>query len=52
MSVYHEQGGACRGQKRKSDPMELDSEVVVSCLVWALGSELSSLRKQSVLLSS
>lgn len=28
---------ALRSQKRLSDPLELDLEVIVSCLLWVLG---------------
>lgn len=31
-----------QGRKRTSDPLELESQVVVSYLIWMLGSELKS----------
>lgn len=32
--------GACRGQKRALDPLELELQVTVGCLMWVLGTEL------------
>lgn len=31
------------GQKRVSDPSEMELELIVNCLVWDLGTELGSL---------
>ena len=28
---------ACRGQKKASDPLELELQAVLSCLAWVLG---------------
>lgn len=33
---------ACRGQKRTSEPVETESQAVVSCMIQALGTELGS----------
>ena len=40
---------ACQGQKRTSDPLEVEPQVVVSCLAWVLGTELDSSRRASAL---
>lgn len=34
--------GASGGQRRTSDPLELELSVIVSCLAWVLGNELGS----------
>jgi hypothetical protein len=40
VSKCHRCSGALGGQKRASDPLELELQAVVSCLVWVMGSEL------------
>ena len=40
------------GQKRSLDPLELESQMAVSQLIWVLGSELLFLQEQFVLLST
>lgn len=40
--------GAHKGQKRLSDPLELQLEKVVHCLMWVLGNK-TSLRAASAL---
>lgn len=40
---------ACRCQKRALDPMELESQVTVSCLIGVLRFELRSSARASVL---
>jgi hypothetical protein len=45
----------CQSQKRVSDPLELEFQVVVSCLIWLLRTELLSsypVEEQYVLLTS
>ena len=32
--------GAYKGQREVSDPLELDLQVAVTCLMWVLGAEL------------
>lgn len=34
--------GACRGQKKVSDSLELEIDAIVNCLLWALGAKLWS----------
>jgi hypothetical protein len=41
----------CRGQKRALDPLELELQMVVSCLVWMLGTKLGPLEEQPLLLT-
>jgi len=36
--------GDCGSQKTRLDPLELELQIVVSCLMLVLGTELSSLR--------
>lgn len=40
------------GQKREVEPLELGLQVVMSCLMWVLGTKLWSLQDQYVLLMS
>ena len=49
-SVHHMHAGACGRQKRLSDRLDLELQVVVSCLMWRLGA--SALEELSVLLSA
>lgn len=44
-------GGTHRGQRRVSDPLELELWVIVSQPMWVLGSKLKSLEEQQVLLT-
>lgn len=38
--VYHMGAGALGGHKGESDPLELELQAVVSCLMWVLRTEL------------
>jgi hypothetical protein len=42
-------GGACRDQKRTSNPLELEHQEVVSHLTWVMGIEPCSLGGQQEL---
>ena len=46
MSVLYLISGAHRYQKRVSDPLELESQQVVNCLMWILGTELGSFARE------
>lgn len=40
--LVHIHAGVPRGQKRAQDPLELESEEAVSCLMWVLETKLGS----------
>ena len=42
VNVCHMSADTCRGQKRASEPLELELQMVVSFLMWVLGTELKS----------
>lgn len=44
--------GACRGQRRASDPLELEVEVALCCLKWVVGAKLGSLQEQYMYLTT
>lgn len=46
----HISAGAWRGQKRTSDPLEI--QAIVNCLTQVLGTELESLQEQNMLLTA
>lgn len=48
MSIYHMYMGAIGSQKRMSDLPALKLEVVGSCLMWVLVTELDSLEEQQL----
>jgi hypothetical protein len=39
--MCHVHLGACQGQKMELEPWELELQVLVSCLIWVLGTEFS-----------
>lgn len=48
----HVSTDVCGGQKRTLDPMELDSQTIVSHLMWVLETELGPLQEHSALTTS
>lgn len=45
--------GACGGQRKLLDPLEMELQEIVSCLMWVLGTKFgSSLEEQQVLLNA
>ena len=41
----HKSAGASGAQRRNLNPLNVELQVVVSCLMWVLGTELGSLGK-------
>jgi hypothetical protein len=48
----HTKQMSLESRERASDPVELELETAISCLLWALGTELRSLPEQSLLITA
>ena len=50
LCIYVHACGTYRGQKRISDPLELELQVVMSCLIWVQGTEIKPSGRASSIL--